>query len=504
MKLSRFGNKLLRLCSYILFMTMLSLLPGCSDDSAPKDTEAPTVTFTNPSANETVSGTVSITVNVADNDEIAQVDLYVDSDLLGSDTASPYSFDWDTESLDDGSYTLKAVATDASGNTGEVSITVTVGNVQTLVTISVPDDQLSGGKYSRGFVFLSDYDGNVITSGEYTDGNALTLSTADYDEDTFILTEVLLYTGADEDPYALMYSYMDVAPGTSWTLYKDVTPTLQEQSTTLLFQSWTIDAEYWAGTDVEDYGEVTPTETELSLDIYMQNSPTDLYVLRKDDPMYGLYEDIESGTNVIVDLSEANQTLTEQSIEFPTGSTESWIKLRGTDGTDYSTAQLLGTFEDDVFYYPGTLFDHYLYYVYYEANGGTYYASGTDLSTPIQTFAYGMGTGNTTNGFTYSAGTSDNGDYLKFKMSTSVSNQQWYVMAPQGSGTIPYLALPDELSSLSSPSLAAPTDFSEITWGALDDASGYDDLLDLIGESTLGLNSIWQPGSTFIEVSEVY
>jgi len=94
----------------------------------PPPNNPPSVSLTSPANGTTLTApaTVSIAANASDSDgTIAKVDFYAGGTLLGTDTASPYSFTWSNVAA--GSYVITAVATDNGGATttsGAVSITV--------------------------------------------------------------------------------------------------------------------------------------------------------------------------------------------------------------------------------------------------------------------------------------------------------------------------------------------------------------------------------------------
>jgi chitodextrinase len=96
------------------------------------NTTPPTVSMTAPAANATVSGTTTITASAAaaTGASIASVQFELDGKALGSaDTASPYTYSWDTTGVSNGSHTLTAVATDNDGNTTTATnVTITVSN----------------------------------------------------------------------------------------------------------------------------------------------------------------------------------------------------------------------------------------------------------------------------------------------------------------------------------------------------------------------------------------
>ena len=100
------------------------------DASAGGDTTAPQTAVTSPAAGASVSGTVSVAASATDDVGVARVELYVDGALIGSDTASPWSWSWDSTSAANGSHSLTTRAYDAAGNVGTsaaVSVTVTNG-----------------------------------------------------------------------------------------------------------------------------------------------------------------------------------------------------------------------------------------------------------------------------------------------------------------------------------------------------------------------------------------
>ncbi len=103
------------------------------------DTTAPTVTLTAPSAG-TITGTTTLSATASDNVGVAKVDFYYGTTLIASDTTSSYGTTWNTTTIANGSYVLKAIAYDAAGNsTTSNTINVTVNNVASgTVTITTP------------------------------------------------------------------------------------------------------------------------------------------------------------------------------------------------------------------------------------------------------------------------------------------------------------------------------------------------------------------------------
>jgi hypothetical protein len=103
---------------------------------AAADATPPTVTITAPEGGKTVSGTLPIVATAADANGVASVTFFVDGAQLGTpDTIPPYSMNWTTTAVADGSHTLTAVGRDSAGNsTTSAGVTVTVSNAAPPVT----------------------------------------------------------------------------------------------------------------------------------------------------------------------------------------------------------------------------------------------------------------------------------------------------------------------------------------------------------------------------------
>ena len=80
------------------------------------DTTPPSVAITAPAGGATVSGSVAVSVSASDDVGVVRTQLYVDSTLLATNTASPWGFTWDTSGFSSGSQTLEVTAFDAAGN----------------------------------------------------------------------------------------------------------------------------------------------------------------------------------------------------------------------------------------------------------------------------------------------------------------------------------------------------------------------------------------------------
>ncbi|MCX7108143.1 MAG: S8 family serine peptidase [Methylococcales bacterium] len=91
----------------------------------------PTVTL-DTLASSTLTDTTTLSATANDNAAIAKVEFYAGTNLLGTSTALPYTVNWNTQLLANGTYSLTAKATDTGGNTTISSpVSVTVSNTVT-------------------------------------------------------------------------------------------------------------------------------------------------------------------------------------------------------------------------------------------------------------------------------------------------------------------------------------------------------------------------------------
>src|SRR5881296_3101769 len=101
------------------------------------------VTMTSPGSGSTVFGTVPVnaSVSIVGLLTVSRVEFYRDGNLIGSDSAAPYSVSWNTTSTNNGSHTLTAVATDVLSvqwNSAPVTVTVSNGPPPDTTPPSVP------------------------------------------------------------------------------------------------------------------------------------------------------------------------------------------------------------------------------------------------------------------------------------------------------------------------------------------------------------------------------
>jgi hypothetical protein len=97
--------------------------------------EPPSVTITSPSTGDTLEDIVTIVATASDDNGVSKVDFYVGNTPIGTVTTTPYSIDWNSSTVNNGEHTIRAVATDTSGQTESHAIIVTVNNG---ITVTYP------------------------------------------------------------------------------------------------------------------------------------------------------------------------------------------------------------------------------------------------------------------------------------------------------------------------------------------------------------------------------
>lgn len=93
------------------------------------DDIAPTALFLYPIDGSTIAGNVRVALDIADNDSLANIELYVDGELETSEAnpSSPWTYDWDTsDKADSLEHNLYVKVFDRAGNIGTATRNVTI------------------------------------------------------------------------------------------------------------------------------------------------------------------------------------------------------------------------------------------------------------------------------------------------------------------------------------------------------------------------------------------
>ena len=117
------------------------------------DNTSPSGSLTAPAGGATVGGVVSVQATASDTGGSGVAGVTVEFRAVGApgwtalaaDTSAPYAASWNTASLPDGDYELRASVEDVAGNTSSsATVTVTVDSTAPTVTLGNPGTTLSG------------------------------------------------------------------------------------------------------------------------------------------------------------------------------------------------------------------------------------------------------------------------------------------------------------------------------------------------------------------------
>lgn len=179
-------------------------LSNPSEITPPSDTSSPVTVVTSPTDNTVIKGTASVTATATDDVAVLKVVFYLNNAIVATALNDPYQFTLDTTKYADGTYTLKTIAYDTSGNTATSSpISVQILNASTVDTtapIASIVSPLSG----------SSAKGNLKISAAATDNIAVTKIELYIDN---VKTDTLTVT-----PYQFSWNVAKVTKG-SHTIY---------------------------------------------------------------------------------------------------------------------------------------------------------------------------------------------------------------------------------------------------------------------------------------------
>lgn len=165
------------------------------------------VKITSPTEGMAVSSSVPIEVTTTG--PVQRVAFYADSNLLGEDTTAPYTYSWDTSTVEKGSHKLVAKADDAAGTavTSEpVSVTVNGGGPTSRATFSNDDPQ-------DGYV-KANADGSSAAVGQYE--GSLGLAIGRGADGKFNRAVLSFDTSSIPDPATIAKAYLAVTPRSSY------------------------------------------------------------------------------------------------------------------------------------------------------------------------------------------------------------------------------------------------------------------------------------------------
>jgi len=103
----------------ILTLLFSFSLPGYSQFS---------VSIVSPREGETVSGVVTVKVEVSDPSKVSRVEFYINDDKLGEDTESPYEYDLDTTLIPNGRYKIRVRVYEKTGTVSGIAVNINIEN----------------------------------------------------------------------------------------------------------------------------------------------------------------------------------------------------------------------------------------------------------------------------------------------------------------------------------------------------------------------------------------
>jgi hypothetical protein len=487
--------------AFALFASLVLFSSCGDDDDVTPDTTAPEVTIEGLTNDASVSGTVAVSLD-ADENELDKVEIYVDGTLATTLTGAPFEYTWDSNTVEDGTHTIKVVAYDKSGNKTEQQVSVAVSNI--LVSFSIGASQLdtSEGYAERGFVFLSDENGKVIASTEYENGKSYTLKNAAFKGEKFYLSEVFVRVGSESDRSRIT-TFAQVERGKSWKLmYEHDKDETFVGEATLNFTNFASGYAYY----VESNGEQAfPDVNHQSQVVKLRKNPSILYVERHDEwetqaPTYRLFPNITTGASHTINLSSVNIPMTKVTVDLPQGAYYVDLEINAfAEAGVYENAYRLGSFSSSgsqfTYYYPGTAFPSYFTQIELEADEFFYSRGSNEKMFEVKylenevSFDYSNGKLN------YSAV----GDFDIVAAIMGYDEQMWALVLPEGSNqVIPAIELPESLSGFQLAEFANPIHYTVDEFSTI---NSYDELKNFIRNSEYSVDDLFEDGMNFTEMS---
>ncbi|MHA2065063.1 MAG: Ig-like domain-containing protein, partial [Candidatus Thorarchaeota archaeon] len=185
----------------------------------PTDTTPPSVTITNPEAEEVLSGIIAITFTATDESPLSSFGIFIDEQLR----SSSHQYSWNTSLESDGIHTITCRAQDSFDNWGEDGITVTTNNTPPvlinnppIVTITSPlDQQAVSGTVTIG-VTITDEDSLVaniyINESFIVSSNSYSWDTTGYDNGSYTIRAETIDSGALTGAATIQVTVSNIPP----------------------------------------------------------------------------------------------------------------------------------------------------------------------------------------------------------------------------------------------------------------------------------------------------
>lgn len=357
-----------RLYSVILGTVLILFVSACSDrepEPEPKTTEFE-VTISSPSNGVYIKGNVDIEAKAAGETPIAFAQVYVDNILIKEITGNGVNVPWDSQTVADGSHTIRVNATDATGREGSVELAIEVLN--TFVTLNIPPNYVGPGE--KVLFFFSDKDGNVLSVAEAQNDTQLVFETPS----TLVPGSMLVFSTFSQNSLAeSIESYSEFNLGT-YSLKRrqmvsnagshQITVTsVPSGITSLGLHSVNSEPIVWGflnGPEISAYAKLATSTADVFLN----------YVRREQqDVKYKLLMNLKVGENTTIDLA----TFTTMSLQEAASAPDATFSMSQINGLtdvedDHSALKVWEAFavpetgDPTKFqmFYPGTTFQKYV------------------------------------------------------------------------------------------------------------------------------------------------
>jgi hypothetical protein len=300
--------------SCLLLIALTTSSCSSDDDTKSENDGALSVHFTNPSNGQTVSGTVTVTLEAEGTSTPDKIDLYLNDALIKTFTTSPYSFAWNTTALTAGAYRLKAIARDAAGREAQTTVQITVQQQPTetreLLSIPVGANFFGANRPDEGYIVISDAAWNLVAAGKLLNNQTLKLTSDTYKDTDFTVTEIYV-----KDGKITATSYLHTA-ATTWTLNDPYLSATPRPSVRLSFNFLLAGASYGLSSNAAFTSPSVYSNTFVDMnnatsrDMDLSTSPGKLFARRIQGGVisFHLYasDAIAVGGAYVVDLSQVN------------------------------------------------------------------------------------------------------------------------------------------------------------------------------------------------------
>jgi hypothetical protein len=460
-----------------LVVAALCIIPSCNKEETIIDSIPPKVSIAGISNNQLVWGIVPLTLEVADNDQITKAEFFLDNLRFATILNEPFISSWNTIEYNEGLHIIKAVVTDATGNQGMTEVIVTIRNV--LISVTIPEKHLSPS--TRGFIFLSDADGEFIAGTEYKNKQTVSLKAPEFNGEHFYLTEVEI-NEIDALNWTTLYTYMEVPRGPWYiTLHYESSDELNEPiytDTAYLNFNNGIPGYFY---DLKSNGLAGRVDTgHLSDTLALMKSPSNLYISAYDEngsqKSYRLLSSITAGLNPTIDLSAINLPFEKGSVHFPSDVQEGQVNVSGiTKFNDHEESYEVGNYLNKngtaEILIPGNSFASYLYSGGYTEHDHQYYLSSR-MAIDIIPFPYKLSIELLSDKIIYTA--TGNFDYPEFCLTKE--RTAWFYYVKKGTSVpIPKFHIPTFLTELADLNLPQMGHYESLY--EYEELSNYEDLI---------------------------